>query len=207
VGKEARVFAELCVWTGEGKLLLETDELMFRGAKKLTIPLSSIDGMSIEDGWLVVKHGADEARFDLGTDYAVKWRHAIENPKQLIDKLDVKAGSRVHIAGPVDVAFIDSVTSRAAAVTVSDEPPSASDYDVVFVYVNEADELDSLTKYHPIIRSTGAIWVLHPKGRRETSHDAIMSIAKPLGLVDVKSAKFSETHGALKLMVPRAMRN
>jgi hypothetical protein len=207
MGKEARVLAELDDWSGEGKLLLETDELMFRGAKTLTIPLSTIQALSIDDGWLVVTYYGGTARFDLGDEFAGKWRHAIENPRQLIDKLDVKPTSRVLVAGPIDDAFIESVRNRTGAEPERNAGNAGpASMDLVFLYVNDAIEIDSIRALHSVIEKTGAIWVLHPKGRRETSHDAIMSIAKPLGLVDVKSAKYSETHGALKLMVPRSKR-
>lgn len=204
MGREARAMAQIEEWEGEGKLMLEMDELSFRGARRLDIHLPAISGMSIDRGWLIIQHSGGVARFDLGPDYAEKWRHAIENPKTLIDKLDVKSGSRVLIAGPVDVAFRESVQQRAGSF---DQPETAhGDYDIIFLYVTDAPEIASITQLRPMMRPTGGIWVLHPKGRSDTSHDAIMAIAKPLGLVDVKSARFSDTHAALKVMVPKALR-
>jgi hypothetical protein len=218
MGKEARVLAEIDGWEGEGKLLLETDELFFRGARRLTVPLASITSLSNEKGWLHIVHEAGDARFDLGDAYAEKWMHAIRNPRQLIDKLDVKAASTVVVEGDVDAAFVESIRARAASLREA-APNAASphaagdagraavaDVDLVFIAIDDPASLSRITDLRRAIKSNGAIWVLHPRGRRELSHDAIMAVAKPAGLVDVKSARFNETHGALKLMVPRAER-
>lgn len=207
MGKEARVFAEIGEWFGEGKLLLETDELYFRGARKLTIPLASITNLANEGGWLHVIHEAGDARFDLGDAYAEKWMLAIQNPRQLIDKLDVKATSNVLVEGDVDEAFVESIRSRAASLHSPHAADiNAGDLDVIFIAIDDPALLARIIELRPLMKSSGAIWVLHPRGRRELSHDAIMAIARPAGLVDVKSARFSDTHGALKLMVPRADR-
>lgn len=208
MGREARVFAEIDEWTGEGKLLLELDQLIFRGARKITIPLPTIRSVSVDNGWLVVVHEVGDARFDLGPEYAEKWRHAIENPKTLIDKLDVKAGLRVLIEGAADAAFIESVRARTDQVIVAGDVGSdaVTDLDLIFYHVDDPALLGRIAELRPAVKSTGALWVLHPKGRSDLSHDAILAVAKPLGLIDVKSAKFSDTHAALKLMVPRCMR-
>lgn len=206
MGKEARVLAEIDGWEGEGKLLLETDELFFRGARRLTIPLTSITSLTNEGGWLHVIHEAGDARFDLGDAYAEKWMLAIQNPRQLIDKLDVKSTSTVLVEGDVDKAFVESIRARAATLYAESDALPATDLDLVFIAIDDPALLPRISGLRQMIKSSGAIWVLHPRGRRELSHDAIMALAKPAGLVDVKSARFNETHGALKLMVPRAER-
>lgn len=203
MGKEARVYAEIDEWEGEGKLLLETDALYFRGARRLTVPLATITSLANDKGWLHVVHEAGEARFDLGDAFTEKWILAIQNPRQLIDKLDVKASSSVLVEGDVGAAFLDSIRTRGATLHTSQ---TAQDLDLIFIAIDDPAMLSRVAELRSTIKSTGAIWVLHPRGRRELSHDAIMAIAKPAGLVDVKSARFNDTHGALKLMVPRAQR-
>jgi hypothetical protein len=47
------------------------------------------------------------------------------------------------------------------------------------------------------------VWV---KGRKELNENHVREAALDAGLVDVKVARFSETHSALKLVVPRARR-
>ena|GEM_PF-6467788 len=45
-----------------------------------------------------------------------------------------------------------------------------------------------------------------PKGRRAFNEHHVREAALDAGLVDVKIARFSETHSALKLVVPKAKR-
>src|SRR3954467_12122923 len=79
-----------------GKVLLETDELLFRadsdGAKggvRLAIPLASIRSVTAANGALRVQFDGGEAVFVIG-DQASRWAERIRSPKSLIDKLDVK---------------------------------------------------------------------------------------------------------------------
>ncbi len=215
MGKEARVIAEVADWSGEGKLLLETDELIFRGARRLAIPLASITSVSSEEGWLTVITADGEARFDIGVAFVESWVHAIMNPRTLIDKLDVKPTSRVLVVssdGASDdfIEFVRDVDARAHMTVIESSGAEGdcdtAEFDVAFLLADEPSALDSIGSIRRRIRSTGGIWVLHPRGRRDLSHDAIMQHGRPAGLVDVKSARFSGTHGALKLMVPRAQR-
>jgi hypothetical protein len=50
------------------------------------------------------------------------------------------------------------------------------------------------------------VWAIYPKGRRELSEDTVRAAGRRAGLVDVKVVRFSETLGALKLVIPRARR-
>ena len=52
----------------------------------------------------------------------------------------------------------------------------------------------------------GAVWAVWRKGRKELNENHIRAGAIAAGLVDVKVARFSATHSALKLVVPRGKR-
>ena len=54
-----------------------------------------------------------------------------------------------------------------------------------------------------MMKGSGGIWVIHPKGRADLSHDAIMTVARPLGLIDVKSARFDEFYRRRSLGIGR----
>ena len=200
MGREIRCMAELRDWTGDGRLLLETDELVFRGAKKLVIPLASIRAVRDDNGWLVVEHGNDADRFDLGK-LAPSWVNAIANPRTRIDKLDVKDSTRAAIVGELDADFIDELRARTAHLGEAER-----DNDLVFVRVDDVSELDALPALRERIAQNGAIWLIHLKGPTGLKHEAIVAAAKAAGLIDNKTAKFSETHTALRLVIPRANR-
>jgi hypothetical protein len=52
----------------------------------------------------------------------------------------------------------------------------------------------------------GAIWVVHPKGAGGLRDTEIFVEAKRLGLTYTKVARFSQTHTAEKLVIPKAKR-
>jgi hypothetical protein len=203
MGREALCMAEFGGWTGNGKLLLETDDIVFRGAQRLRVQLRDVKQASTEGGWLVIVHTDGTARFDLGN-AAAKWAHAINNPKTRIDKLDVKGESKVLVDGlDDDVAFMEELRARTISV---DTGGREQDYDLVFMRIENVDELEGLATLSKRIKPVGAIWIVHPKRRPDLSHDVLVGAAKTVGLIDTKTARFSGTHTGLKLMVPKAKR-
>jgi hypothetical protein len=56
------------------------------------------------------------------------------------------------------------------------------------------------------IHPAGALWTVWAKGRKELNENHVRDAALQAGLVDVKVARFSATHSALKLVIPKAKR-
>jgi hypothetical protein len=56
------------------------------------------------------------------------------------------------------------------------------------------------------IEPAGALWAVWLKGRKGLNENHVREAALDAGLVDVKVARFSATHSALKLVVPKAKR-
>lgn len=203
MGREALCMAEFSGWTGDGKLLLETDDIVFRGAQRLRVQLRDLKKASADGGWLEIEHTGGTARFDLGN-AAAKWAHAINNPKTRIDKLDVKAASKVLVDGlDDDVAFMEELRARTASV---DTGGRERDYDLVFTRIENVDDLAGLESLAKRIKPAGAIWIVHPKGRPDLTHDVLVGAAKKAGLIDTKTARFSDTDTGLKLVVPKNKR-
>lgn len=201
MGRETRCLAEIDDWVGDGRLLLETDELIFRGARRLKIARADVRSVRAEDGWLIVEHAHGVARFDLGR-LTAGWLNAIVNPRTRLDKLGVKVTARVTLVGAFADDFVAELHARAAHVM--DE---ASDTcDVVFLRVDAADDLTRLAQLVPCLEPAGALWVVHPKGMPELKHEVIAAAARALGLVDTKSARFSATHSAIRFSIPRSRR-
>ncbi len=124
----------------------------------------------------------------------------------LIDKLGVRPGGRVAIVGPVDSdgAFRQLLEERTDDVTDGDPLP---DTDLVFLAADSVPELSSLPDLRSRIRPNGAIWVISKKGRAATLHYAdLLEAAQKSGLVDNKVASFSDTHTALRFVIPVALR-
>ena len=213
MGLEARCELQLDGASHEGKALLETDELLFRGDKpgrgksaspgfRLAIPLASIRNVSGTDGALRVRFNGGDATFMLGKQ-AENWAERIRSPKSLIDKLDVKAEHAVSVVAIDDEAFIRSLRERAARVCVGRLAPSSN---VIFVGVESVASLARLSKAAAAMARDGAIWVVHPKGTNGLRDLEIFAEAKRIGLTYTKVARFSATHTAEKLVIPKSER-
>jgi len=202
MGLEAVCTARYKGRSSEGKALLETSELIFRGELRLKIPFSDIKSHEAKRGELIVRFGGGAATFGLGKQ-AEKWSLKIRYPKGLLDKLGVKPDSRVCVLAVGDERFLDELRERSDSVTVGRRRKGA---DIVFLGANAQAELRRLAPLIATIKRDGAIWVVYPKGRREITEAQVMAAGKAAGLVDTKIVSFSETHSALKLVIPLAAR-
>jgi len=185
-----------------GKALLETDGIIFRGDLRLSIPLKSIQSLEAADGEIHVTWPAGKAAFRLGVQ-AEKWAHKIRNPRSLADKLDVKPGTRVSLCGMRDAGSRGQLDARTNDVA---EGKPARESDLIFLGVEVEKDLSKLPALQTSLKRNGALWIVYPKGKKEISENAVRGAGLQAGLVDVKVARFSETHTALKFVIPLAKR-
>lgn len=209
MGAEARCQLRVGDTLHDGKALLETDELVFRGDKqgtgrpvRLVIPLASIRGIASANGALRVRYDSGDVTFVLGAQ-AEKWAERIRSPKSLVDKLDVKPEHTVSVVALEASEFIESLRARAARVVVGRIAPQSN---VIFVGAENAAALSRLEKAAAGMARDGAIWVVHPKGAAGLRDTEIFAEAKRVGLTYTKVARFSATHTAEKLVIPKASR-
>jgi hypothetical protein len=182
-------------------VLLETEELIVRGATRLKIPFRDIRAVSAPDGALHVRWADHRARFDLGVQ-AAKWAEKIRNPKSVIDKIGVKAGQTVSIVGRIEAKFVSLLKKRIENVSAR----LRKKVDVIFFTASSRQDLSKLTTLRDHLTPPGAIWVIHAKGTSEITHGDVISAARAAGLVDVKVVRFSETHSAEKFVIPKDKR-
>jgi hypothetical protein len=202
MGAEAKCTVRIGRTKTEGKALLETDELIFRGGDlRLAIPYRSIRKLDAKDGALHVAWPDGAAIFELGP-AAVKWADKIRNPPSRIDKLNIKAGQRVLFVGLRDATLREEIETCGASVLARGTEP----VDAIFVAANDRADLDRLVTVQKFLKRDGAIWVIRPKGSPNISESDVMQAGKAAGLVDVKVARFSETHTAEKFVIPVAQR-
>jgi antitoxin component of MazEF toxin-antitoxin module len=180
--------------TYEGEALLETAEILFRGERRLVIPLASIKTLDATDGRLTIN---GTVVLELGPD-AAKWAEKIRNPKSVVQKLGVKAGQQVAVVHLDDPSFVAGLEQAGAQVTVG-KPKKNSD--AIFYGASSRDDLSRLTALKPSLAQNGALWVIRPKGVKTITEADTMAAGKAAGLVDVKVVKFSETHTAEKFVI------
>ncbi|HET9320427.1 MAG TPA: DUF3052 family protein [Bryobacteraceae bacterium] len=203
MGQEAFCKIRLGRKVVEGKALLESQEVIFRGTDlRLKIPFRDVTAVDANDGWLRLTYSDGTAAFELGS-YAAKWAEKIRNPKSLIEKLGVKAGMRVSVLAIDDPGFRRDLANRTDDVA---ENRVAKDADLIFLGAERTDALDRLRELARSLKPNGAIWVVYPKGQKYITESAVLAAGKRAGLVDVKVASFSPTHTALKFVIPVGQR-
>jgi hypothetical protein len=202
MGAEAKCTATFGGKKAEGKALLETDELIFRGDNlRLSIPYKSISRVDASEGVLHVTWPGGDAAFELGA-AAMKWIDKIRNPPTRIDKLGIKTGQKVLFVGLRDHTLREEIETCGATVLAR----GAVGVDAIFIAVNERDDLDRLVTVLKFLKRDGAIWVIRPKGSPAISEGDVRKAGRNAGLVDTKVARFSETHTAQKFVIPVANR-
>jgi hypothetical protein len=123
--------------------------------------------------------------------------------RALLDKLGVKPGQRIWVLGVDDAAFLKELTERVPDF-VRDKPPSGAD-----MILLGAENLKALARMKSLvgaIQKNGAIWVVYPKGQLHIREADVMATGKSAGLTDNKVCRFSDTHTALRFVIPLARR-
>jgi hypothetical protein len=118
--------------------------------------------------------------------------------RPLLDKLGVRAGSRVAIVNLEEAGFVKQVKERTKDV-VAGKPREK--VDLVFMGAENVGDLRRLDEVKSWIEPNGAIWVVRLKGGRGALRDTdLIDAGLAAGLVDNKIASFSETQGAMRFV-------
>ena len=199
MGNEAKCVLRVEGKLHEGKALLETNELIFRGAEcRVKIAFAEIRNVTAQDGELRVKTHSGATVFEVGA-VAEKWREKILHPKTRIEKLGVKSGMRAALLGAVEDAFARELRNSKAEVVNGRSNDSAA---LHFLPVEEQRGLGHIAKAAKKLKGAAGLWVIYPKGKKDITEADVISAGRATGLKDVKVVGFSATHTALKFVIP-----
>jgi hypothetical protein len=177
-----------------GKALLETNEIIFRGPTlRLKVPFSKMKAIAARDGELRLEAAEGKLAFAIG-EAAEKWREKILHPKTRIEKLGVKVGERVELLGKFEPGFVQEVSKRADR--------GAGNANWIFLAVHEKKNLNEVAKASKKLQGAAGLWIVYPKGKKEVTELDVISSGRKAGLKDVKVVGFSQTHTALKFVIP-----
>ena len=123
--------------------------------------------------------------------------------RSLLDKLGVKPSQRICVLGINDPAFEQDL---AAIVPDAERDDLGKGADLIFLAVNDLKALEGIKSLEASIKPNGAIWVVYPKGQKHIREVDVIAAGKSAGLTDNKVCGFSETHTALRLVIPLARR-
>jgi hypothetical protein len=207
MGDERTCRYESASRTGEGRALLETSEIVFRGPFRARIAFDAMTNVRAEGGTLTFAHAGESVRLVFPGDAkrAQVWAKKIRTPKGRLAKLGIDAGTRVQVIGLAthdDATFFDEL---AAVGAIGSEDVATAD--AIVVMLRTAHDLERLRTLRASMRDDAAIWTLRAKGKGATvAEGEAMRAGHDAGLVDVKVAAFSETLSAMKWVVPKAER-
>ena len=202
MGKEAVCTVRFGKQVSQGKALLETAEILFRGDFRLKIPFASIKSVKAVDGELCVETPEGLAVFELGP-AAEKWCEKILHPKSRLEKLGVKTGAKVSLLGEFDAEFLREIKEQTTAVT---RAKVAKDCEWIFFAADSLKELSGTAKIAKSMKGAAALWIVYPKGKKEITENDVIAAGRNAGLKDVKVVGFSATHTSLKFVIPLAAR-
>jgi hypothetical protein len=198
MGNEATCTVRFGKQQSEGRALLETSEILFRGDFRLKIPFSSIKSAKSLDGELRLQTPQGLAVFELGA-AAAKWCEKILNPKSRMEKLGVKPGARVSLMGSFDEGFLRELREMDSVVTNGKAAPDA---EWIFFAADLQKHLAQVSKIAKSLKGAAALWIVYPKGRKDVTENDVLAAGRKAGLKDVKVVGFSATHTALKFVIP-----
>ncbi len=153
MGNEAHCNVRFGKQQSDGKALLETSEILFRGDFRLTIPFSTIKSAKAVDGELRLQTAEGLAVFCLGAT-AEKWCERILHPKGRLEKLGVKPGARVSLLGDLDTGFLAEIGNLTKAVSKN---KAAADSEWIFLAVDSKGDLGALSKISKSMEGAVAI--------------------------------------------------
>jgi hypothetical protein len=201
VGNEVKCKVRSGKHESEGKALLETSEVLFRGEFRLKIPFSTIKSVKAASGELRVQTAEGLAVFQLGA-AAEKWREKILHPKSRIEKLGVKSGQKVLLLGEFQAEFLRELGSLTKSVSKGDASP---DSEWIFFAADSKSDLARLSKISKSMKGA-ALWIVYPKGQKQITENDVLAAGRKSNLKDIKVVSFSPTHTALKFVIPLASR-
>jgi hypothetical protein len=202
MGNESKCTVRFGKDISEGKALLETSEILFRGEFRLKIPFSTIKSAKAVDGELRLRTAEGPAVFHLGA-AAEKWRDKILHPKSRVEKLGVKPGAHVSLLDGFDPQFLTELGGLTKSVS---KGKVATETEWIFFAADSTQDLSALPKISKSMEGAAPLWIVYPKGQKHITEGDVLATGRKAGLKDVKVVGFSATHTALKFVIPLSQR-
>jgi hypothetical protein len=123
--------------------------------------------------------------------------------RSLVEKLGVKPESRVSLIRMDDPGFLEELRAAGADLAMGGRRKQS---DLIFLGVESLRDLGKIGGLEPSMARDGAVWVVYPKGRKDLRETDVIAAGVAAGLVDNKVVRFSDTHTALRFVIPVARR-
>ncbi len=169
------------------KALLESHELIFRGAVRKTLKFPDITNPHVVDGRLLFEAGGEPYALGLPSGQADKWlKKLTTEPPSLAQKLGIDGAHRALVRGTTEDA---AVTEALQGATTDDRADASLGIAIALDPAQLAAATDALIHALPHAH----LWIIYPKGSASTlPESAVRSHMKALDYVDTKSCAVSE---------------
>ena len=187
MGREATCTVRVGTHNAEVKALLESTELILRGAIKRRYAITALQGVQAVDGELRFLADGERVVLQLGAADAASWAKKIATPSpSLAAKLGVSPDKPAFVFGREDDAALAAALKGASTRDLQ----TASQ---LIAVMHTPDELDAAIAQHQRM-PCAAMWAVYPKGRGVLLSDAhIRQALRALGYVDNKTSAVSDT--------------
>jgi hypothetical protein len=185
MGREAVCTVRYRGESAEGKALLETGELILRGAVRARIPRARLERAAVEGGTLTLIADGSPLELDLGEKEAAAWLRALAKaPPTLAEKLGVGPARRAYVPRPVRDAELQAALAGAMATSADAAAVIVAELDGVAAF----DAAVEIALAHPLL----PVWFVQAKGKASAPTDAdVRTRLRALGYVDTKSCAVS----------------
>ncbi len=194
MGQELECTLRLGRRTLRGKAYLESDHLLFRGEERIKILLKDLRGVEAVAGVLKLDFDGGPAELELGK-AAEKWARKILHPPSRLDKLGVKPGVTLRLAGEFDPNFVCELRNCGAEIV-----EGRVSAEIIFLAATASADLTAIPELSKTRKPGGALWVVYPKGVKDIREADVIAAGRAAGLKDIKVAGFSSHQTALKFV-------
>jgi len=192
----------ICDWAGtkiQVKALLETGEIILRGAMRRRIPFSEIDNVNAKADGLCFSVAGEAVQLALGP-AAAKWAAAITNPPPSpARKLGITDKTVVRVIGEVCDEALNEALADAAAI-------ANKNAGLILACVDSPESLHAALRAAKAQLHKGVpIWMVYAKGKGHAIDEtAIRSLLRDNGMIDTKVASVSAKYTALRFVARKS---
>lgn len=189
MGREASCTARVGQETAEVAALLESTNVVLRGAIKRKWAIAALQNLRVEGEELRFEVGDENVALVLGEKEAGKWLTKLQTPPPtLAAKLGVSAANPALLIGPTQ-GTLDPALAEALAGGITTNMREAR---MLVAVLSNAAELPRMAEFHADM-TCNTVWVVHPKGPDADPSDAVVRIAmRGWGYVDNKTSAVSD---------------
>lgn len=176
----------------EVKALLESKEIILRGALKLRAPFNELGEVYEKNGDLVFSFRGEEYRLELGKE-CEKWLSKIlAPPKSLSQKLGLKPETKIFKADIFQSNEFNSAVSNNLNVDINNAQ-------IIFKQIEYKNELIDFIKRYFENKISSSVWILNKKGKNSLfNENQIRDIMRENGFKDNKTCSIDEIWSATR---------